>query len=221
MIAASALPGHLTVVSCRLDDDSDLPLSTALNVLDAEEVARRRRFVYPRDADRFTRSRGFLRLCLSEDLDMPAHRIPIAYGPAGKPYVPGADLEFNISHAGALAVLAISYTGPVGIDLEFAGRGARLEGDLAGLTRRCMTPAEQEAIFAETGAARSRRFLEFWTAKEARMKLTGEGMHLAPKSIELQLRAGRATGYLSPSAPPASLAYHAMKDHNAICCVAT
>jgi hypothetical protein len=51
------------------------------------------------------------------------------------------------------------------------------------------------------------------------MKLTGEGMRLEPRSIVLEHRDGRATGYLRPSPPRAAL--WAFEHNGAIGCVAT
>lgn len=91
----------------------------------------------------------------------------IRTGTNGKPYVPGGP-AFNCSHSGSFVCCAV-HGGPVGIDLE-ARRPVR-----AALAARICTP--EELVFtAPGGRFDSLRFLQLWTAKEAWVKYTGEGL---------------------------------------------
>lgn len=90
-------------------------------------------------------------------------------GPCGKPHIPGGP-EFNLSHGGTLAVLAVSDRA-VGVDCEDARRGAS-----KALLRRVLTPEEWE----DSPAAIP--FSRLWTRKEAVMKACGLGLGLAPAS---------------------------------------
>jgi len=91
----------------------------------------------------------------------------IRVGRNGKPYVPDGP-AFNCSHSGNFVCCAV-HGGPVGIDLEVR-RPVR-----AALAARICTP--EELVFtAPGGRFDSLRFLQLWTAKEAWVKYTGEGL---------------------------------------------
>lgn len=91
-------------------------------------------------------------------------------GPCGKPHIPGGP-EFNLSHGGTLAVLAVSDRA-VGVDCEDARRGAS-----KALLRRVLTPEEWG------GSPAAIPFSRLWTRKEAVMKACGLGLGLAPASF--------------------------------------
>ena len=70
------------------------------------------------------------------------------------------------------------------------------------------------------GDGAHRRFLEFWCAKEARMKLTGEGFGLDPQEIVLALEGGRPVGVTQPEGPDCRLVMVDMTGrcaHDAVC----
>ena len=95
-----------------------------------------------------------------------------------------------------------------------------LGDQLDGLSRMCMTVDEQDALAASPPDERIARFLSYWTAKEARMKLMGEGMSLEPQTISLELADGRPVGYLRPLAPEAELRFVPLAHPDAVCCLA-
>jgi 4'-phosphopantetheinyl transferase len=105
-----------------------------------------------------------------------AHGRPrLAQGPAG--------LDFNWSHSGELAVVALARGVAPGVDVEWVRPRPRAM-DLA---RRFFHPQETAALRAMPAAERERAFFELWTAKEAVLKATGDGI-----SFGLQrLRVGR------------------------------
>lgn len=184
-----------SVSVCHLDSDRDMPLSQAVSCLSADETDRMNRFVFDEDRFRFARGRGFLRRALGQSLEISPASVVFSYGPNGKPYVRGSDLAFNLSHAEDTAVLIAAHTGAIGVDLEFAHRRFSTQTDLIDLAERCFTPSEMDVLSACPIDVQKHRFLQFWTAKEARMKLWGDGMALDPKSIELVLESGQPVGY--------------------------
>lgn len=105
-----------------------------------------------------------------------AHGRPrLAQGPAG--------LDFNWSHSGEVAVVALARGIVPGVDVEWVRPRPRAM-DLA---RRFFHPQEAAALQALPAGERERAFLELWTAKEAVLKATGHGI-----SFGLQrLRVGR------------------------------
>ena len=218
----SAIPDAITVAQCHLDDDRDMALAAAWRLLSADEATRARRFHFDRDRDRYARGRGFLRRVLGQICGRSPADLILGTGPQGKPVLQKwaalqeRALHFNLSHSQGLAVLAVSDAGPVGIDIEFIDR----QVDMAGLVQTCLTAAEAAVLAAVPETARAARFFAFWTAKEARMKLTGEGMSLAPRQIELDLRDGMPVGYLQPKAPAAQAVFLELGQPGAICCLA-
>lgn len=204
------------VAQCHLDDDRDMDLAEAWSLLSTDEAARARRFHFDRDRDRYTRGRGFLRCMLGQISGQTPSQLIFGTGAQGKPFLQNSALTFNMSHSRDLAVLASSQIEPLGIDLEFIDRQA----DIAGLSKTCLTQGEAESLAALPDEEQRERFFAFWTAKEARMKLTGEGMSLPPRQIALDLRGGMPVGYLRPDGPAAQAIFLDLGIKTALCCLA-
>lgn len=183
------------IAMCRLDTDEDMSLREAIACMDRSERDRMAKFVFERDQMRFARGRGFLRRELGKRLGLSPYSVPLALGRNGKPFVNGAPVAFNLSHSQDIAALVIREKGAVGVDIERLDRTFGTATDLMDLARRCFTETEQTALRACPKDTQHVRFLHFWTAKEARMKLWGAGMALDPKQISLDLREGIPTGY--------------------------
>lgn len=211
---------RVDVSECCLDTDADITLDEAYACLDGEERTRAASFVFEQDRVRFIRAHGYVRRRLGALLDVAPKDVPIVAGDGEKPFVEGRPLSYSLSHSGSHAVLAITRGEEIGIDLEILDRSDSLDDQLDGLARLCLTDKEQEALSAAPPERRARRFLSYWTAKEARMKLTGEGMTLEPRAIALRLSRGRPVGYLRPRGPGADLRFIPLSRPDAICCLA-
>lgn len=201
---------------CSLDDDRDIALSEAWALLSPDEITRARRFHFERDQTRYARGRGFLRRVLGQVCGQDPARLVFWLGAQGKPFLQDSGFDFNLSHSRDLAVVAVSQMGPLGIDVEFIDRQA----DIAGLAQSCLTPAETDVLAALPEGERRARFFAFWTAKEARMKMTGEGMSLPPRQIALDLKDGLPVGYSSPKHPTAQAVFLDIGHPGALCCLA-
>ncbi|MHB8532292.1 MAG: 4'-phosphopantetheinyl transferase family protein [Solirubrobacteraceae bacterium] len=69
------------------------------------------------------RSRALLRLLLARYSGEAAARLELRHGANGKPWLAKAGApQFNLSHSGPIALYAFSAEGPVGVDVERAGR---------------------------------------------------------------------------------------------------
>jgi 4'-phosphopantetheinyl transferase len=211
---------RIEIGECRLDTDADIALDAAHADLSDDERRRAAAFVFDRDRDRFVRAHGYLRRRLGSRLQLAPKDVPLAVQDGGKPIVDGHDISFNLSHSGARAVVAMTRGSEIGIDLETVDRFDPIEDELDGLAQSCLTAEEQVALAALPSARRVRRFLAYWTAKEARMKLSGEGMALQPRAISLKLSRGRPVGYLRPSGLRASLRFIPLSDPDTVCCLA-
>lgn len=188
-VTAPELAGaaDVRVFTCDLDAGGATGLAADRALLSPDERRRADRFRFERDRARYTRGRAFLRRRLATATQRPAATLRLIEGEWGKPALQDGAVGFNLSHSGAIAVLAIRPDGgPVGIDVERIDRAV----DVMRLAQSCFGCDERAVLAALAPEAQRRRFFAFWTAKEAVMKLTGQGMSLAPKEIFLGLSDG-------------------------------
>jgi 4'-phosphopantetheinyl transferase len=165
--------------------------------------------------DRYVRGRGMMRALLARRLGVDPGSLAFAVGDKGKPSLVGDPTGFNLSHSEGRGVLAIGPVEHLGIDIE--GYDRRV--DHAGLARRCFRDSEIAWMERFAPDERHLAFFRIWTAKEARMKATGEGFQLAPQRIELEFADGFAVRCLEPVDPPAHLVAVNLPDEGAACAV--
>lgn len=144
-----------------------------LRVLSPGERARMARFHFPVDALCHGAGRALLRFLAGSQAGVPPDSLVLAAAEGGKPYLVGhPDLQVNLSHSGTLVAVALTRSGPVGVDVErISPERATLE-----IARRFFAPAEEEALIALPPERRIDAFFEIWTRKEAFIKATGEGV---------------------------------------------
>ncbi len=133
-----------------------------------DEIARANRFRFEEDRVRWSRARSALRLILSRYAGDDAFRLAFSYGPHGKPaLLPFSDVEFNLSHAGDWAMIAVTQAVPVGVDIE----RIRPNIEMAPLLER----------LGETDLPATRQELyQAWTRREARTKAVGGALFDKP-----------------------------------------
>lgn len=150
-------------------DEAPEPPPGLLSAAERERAARIRDAVAGR---RWAASRWALRELLGRRLGADPATVELALGAQGKPRlaVP-AGFEFNLTHSGALALVALA-AGPVGVDVE----QVKPRGDLAALARRALGPAEAAAVAAAAPAERPGVFFPAWARHEARLKCGGGGL---------------------------------------------
>jgi len=153
----------------------DAPLRPSeTETLADDERQRADRFVFAIDRQRFIAARSALRELLGRATGLHPSRIRFDYGAAGKPQLDGApQLPFNLSHSGAVGLLAIGRDGPdpVGIDVELL----RDVPDAMQLAESTFDPHECGELGAVDVAHRSATFLAGWTRREACLKAAGTG----------------------------------------------
>ncbi|MFY8216233.1 MAG: 4'-phosphopantetheinyl transferase family protein [Chthoniobacterales bacterium] len=93
--------------------------------------------------------------------------------PNGRPYVAGVTLDFNLSHSGDWALLAVASGTRVGVDVE----QMRRDRDVRAIARRYFSHSEAQGIcdLADDDVARG-EFYRLWTVKEAALKALGIGI---------------------------------------------
>jgi 4'-phosphopantetheinyl transferase len=163
------------------------------------ELARAARFVFAHDARRFLAARGVLRRVLAEYLGCEPSRVALEVAAGGKPQVAGAALRFNMSHSRTLVVIAVTADtrGDVGVDVEPLHS---LEEPL-GLAAQIASTAEQQVLRRTAPALRSETILICWTRKEAALKLSGAGLSVDPRSVEVGCEDSQAWHSTSGAAP--------------------
>jgi 4'-phosphopantetheinyl transferase len=148
------------------------------------EHARAARFGREPLRRRYIVGRASLRWTLGQILSMHASAVPIVRGPRGRPQLEGeSGLDFNISHTEGVALIGIAHGVRIGVDVEHAERDVNADG----LARKFLKPSEQATLASLDQAARRRRFLRYWTCKEAMSKATGDGLSAPFRHLEVSL----------------------------------
>lgn len=137
--------------------------------MDPLRQARCDRYVRQRDARRCILADALARRAVSALSGLEPGAVSFARHPGGKPYVPGVEVHFNLSHSGDL-VLCAAAPFPVGADLQ---QERPLSPALVRRMARAGFPGGSEADF-----------FRWWVHQEAVGKLTGQGLSLAPLSSE-------------------------------------
>lgn len=162
--------------------DLTLPLPAAWAAsLDAQEQARAARFATATLQAQFRRARGALRAVLAHYTRRDAAALALVPGAYGKPALASGEVEFNLSHSGSLALLAVAPAGsPVGIDIESMHER---QIDIAALLDMICHHSEKAVIASLAGDAQRRAFYALWTRKEAYIKALGLGLQVDPRTV--------------------------------------
>ena len=110
-------------------------------------------------------------------------------GAHGRPEVGDTDgaVRFNVAHSGGLVVCAVACGRDVGVDVEDLERRAP---NSFVVTRYC-SPREAADIQQQGEPGWARRFLDYWTLKEAYLKARGLGISVPLAEIEFTLNGTR------------------------------
>ena len=159
------------------------PPARWLSALDRRERDKARAFRFDVDRRAYVAGHALLRHLLGEATGLPPDRLCFSEGPFGKPVLETGGPEFNLSHCRGCVAVALSGCGPVGVDVESAGRQSAEDTDIA---RGTFSAAEVRFLASiPDRSERGRAFIRLWTRKEAYLKATGQGMHLAMDRFEV------------------------------------
>jgi 4'-phosphopantetheinyl transferase len=142
--------------------------------LPAPERERAAAFLREGGRRRWVAARWALRRVLAGYLDGTAAEIKLETGEGGKPLLRrgGGGVEFNLSHSGGLALVAVTWGCEIGVDVEVEEPGR----DLVALAKRALPPESAAAVREAPPSERSTRFYAAWTRHEARLKCLGVGL---------------------------------------------
>jgi 4'-phosphopantetheinyl transferase len=161
-------PGHIHAWFVSLDCNAHGERDWRA-LLSPEERERAAQFRFDRDRDRYIAAHGILRLILNRYLlQLPS----LIYGANGKPALACGSLHFNLSHAEDRAVIAVSATAELGVDLE----RVRVESDADSIAEICFSPSERRALSLLPQSLQAEAFFKCWTRKEALVKALGDGL---------------------------------------------
>lgn len=184
--ARLALAGDRIDVWTFRTDKAGFSLPGLQSVLSVDELERADRFRTDRLRRGFILSRGLLRILCSRYLACDPAALVFEYGAKGKPALgPDCGLGFNVSHSGALLVLAFAWNLELGIDVE----EVRPLSEIEAVAHRFFCAEETSEVLSHRGATRTLLFHTCWTRKEAFIKATGDGLSMSLDHFRVTLRA--------------------------------
>lgn len=122
---------------------------------------------------------------LSNYLNVPLNQIPLTYTKFHKPFLIKNPLkiEFNLTHSHDIALLGITKTFRIGIDIE---RMSPLQNQ-RDIEKLILSQKELTWLSKRDDQEKCEAFYRLWTAKEAIMKGIGEGFYFGTENIDLAM----------------------------------
>ncbi len=151
--------------------------------LSPDEQHRAARFHFPRHQRRFTNAHRMLRLILARYLNEHPLNLNFSTGQYGKPELVNAPfLQFNLSHSGDMAILAVGKDYPLGVDLEhFSAR------PYYGIGEHLFSNQEILALKKATTSFTALTFFNIWAQKEAFIKACGLGLSYPTQQFDVPI----------------------------------
>jgi 4'-phosphopantetheinyl transferase len=142
-------------------------------ILAPDELDRAGRFHFSHLRESFVIARGALRCLLGRYLGLHPKSIRFSYSAKGKPVLePAAHIQFNMTHSGSLAAVAITAECQIGLDLE----QIRPLSDMQQIASQFFCSEETAEIISLPPSEREHAFFCCWTRKEAYIKAGGDGL---------------------------------------------
>jgi 4'-phosphopantetheinyl transferase len=171
------------------------PLDSDWAILSEEETLRARRFVYPRDRDRYVCAHSALHTLLGGYTGIDAGRIIYSTGAYGKPQIlcdsPAQPIQFNLTHSAGLAVLAVSRDYKLGVDVE---QVQPIDPEIAD---DHFSPTELRTLGTLAPEQWLQGFYRCWTSKEALLKGEGLGLNLPLDGFDVEVHPQRPAALLA------------------------
>jgi 4'-phosphopantetheinyl transferase len=160
---------HLWTIDLEGDDAEAASYRMAAT---SEEQVHARSYRNPDDGRRYVAAHGALRIVLSGYLQCQPRDISIRKTEEGKPFVEHTTLQFNLSHGGTTALIAVSDGRRVGVDVE----RLRHIPDEEAILPMIASDDERASFALLESADRVSEFFRLWTRTEALCKVTGIGL---------------------------------------------
>ena len=175
-------PGEVHIWKAGLTQPAPV-LERCRGLLSSEELTRAARFYFEKDRDHFIVAHGMLRDVLGRYLGVAPGDLRFSTGSHGKPALaePTPLCDFNLSHSGELALLAVTQGQIVGVDVERHREGFGGQE----IAERFFSLAESGKLFALPEEQRLEGFFKCWTRKEAYIKAQGQGLSIPLSSFDV------------------------------------
>ncbi len=173
----------------NFDLDRINPLKNTIeNILSEEELVRAGKFHFEIDKDRYICSRGLLRILLGIYTDIPSNQINFTFNEYGKPHLlidqNSNGLHFNLSHSKNFMSVGFVKNALIGVDVELM----KPLKDHLEIAKRFFSANEFEQLISFPPEKLLNGFYSCWTAKEAVIKLSGEGLSFPLKEFDVELK---------------------------------
>lgn len=177
--------GDINIWKVRLDCDA-VTVDRSLRTLSQDEKQKADRFRFAKDRDRYIVARSSLRQILGDYLDLEPDVITFSYNEYGKPFLENGNPKFNLSHSEDMALIAITSSRDVGIDIEFIDNKL----DIVTTAKGIFSQSDFRMLEKLPPSQRTRAFFRAWTLKEAWLKGLGKGFseysHHLPNSALME-----------------------------------
>jgi 4'-phosphopantetheinyl transferase len=144
--------------------------------LTTEEQSRANKLRIDDKRKQFVITRGLLKKILSIISNKEPKAISLLYEEHGKPYTNikynKKNIEFNVSHSGDYALIAISLDNKVGVDIE----KINIKIDNLSLSNRFFSEIEKNALLELESDKQLDAFYQTWVKKESFIKAVGKGV---------------------------------------------
>ncbi len=153
----------------------------ALALMSDDERERAQKFI--RGKDEYIASRWLLRKVIGVYLQQPPKSLVFSRTEKGKPYLANHALQFNLSHSGHWALLAVANQMELGVDIE----QIKDSRDLLGIAENYYHPDEFAQLQQRPGDEQTPYFYQLWTLKEALLKALGLGISAGLENLNFSL----------------------------------
>ncbi len=160
-----------------------------LSLLDDYERQRAEAFRFLRDKESFVVAHAALRRILGNYLNLAPVAIRFQYNSFKKPHVANegaAKVSFNLSHSQQYALVAVTLSHDLGVDIEYMKKSR----DLSQIAERFFSEKEFEEYHSLASEQKLEGFYNAWTRKEAFIKAMGQGLFCSLKDFVVNLTPG-------------------------------
>jgi 4'-phosphopantetheinyl transferase len=173
---------HVDVWRIHLDLELD-SVKSFESTLSEDELQRASNFHFDKDRDRYIIAHFSLRDILGRYLGTEPAQLEFSIDQYGKPSLLKHKLEFNLSHSGSFALVAVTQSRIIGVDVERMREGI----SSLSIARQYFSPAEIAELETVPAEQKETAFFACWTRKEAFIKAKGLGLSLPLDSFDVSL----------------------------------
>jgi 4'-phosphopantetheinyl transferase len=177
---------HVDIWRLSLDLSAD-SVKSLESTLSADETKRAARFHFEVDKNRFIVAHGVLRRIIGRYLQCDPAELTFSVNDYGKPALVNSALEFNLSHSGDFALIAVTQGRKIGVDVERIRQGISSHV----IAQQYFSKSEVAELQTLPLEQRVNGFFTCWTRKEAYIKAQGLGLALPLESFDVSLTPGQ------------------------------